>query len=91
MEINVEADFTLQDLMAFLAGEAVGPGPEMGYRTAREWAEHFSVPVKRMRELLQRCKKAGALKVAKGHRERIDGSTNVVPVYALNFGPQSEE
>jgi hypothetical protein len=81
MNIKVPADFNLAELRAFIEGEAQ-EAPE-GYRTAREWAEHFHINVNLMRELLNEAKKRGRLQMTSVRREALNGKSYSVPVYAL--------
>jgi hypothetical protein len=79
---QVPATFSLDELLSYLREEE----HTEGYRTAQEWAAHFEVNVRRMRELLGEAKKAGLLQCNMANRERLDGRYTPVPVYAFDLG-----
>jgi hypothetical protein len=81
MEVHIPADFTLDELRAFIEGER--EESVEGYYTAKEWAEHFEVPIKRMRELLTRAKLKGLLDMKRLSRPSLDEKMHQVPAYAL--------
>lgn len=74
-------DFTFEEFLAFIGGEQK-EAPE-GFYTANEWAEHFGLSVKRMRELLKRAKDKGLLEVDRVQGTALDDKAYVVPVYGL--------
>lgn len=76
--IDIPADFTLDELLAYLRSEAEDRD---GFHTAREWAERFEVSIKRMRAILREAKEAGKLLRDVSKRERLDGQMQLVPVY----------
>ena len=79
---QVPATFSLDELLSYLREEAHTDG----YMTAREWAAHFGVSDRRMRDLLAGAKKAGRLLCGSASRERLDGRYTPVPVYAFDLG-----
>jgi DNA-binding FadR family transcriptional regulator len=58
---DIPPEFTLQELMAFIEGEQAEVAE--GYHTSREWAEHFGVGVRRMREILREARAKDLLDV----------------------------
>ena len=79
---TIPANFTLNDLMAYLQ-EAESPE---GFFTMTEWAEHFDCRPERMRQLMVEAKKAGVLEVTKLWKERLDGYRTRVPGYRFDVG-----
>lgn len=74
-------EFTLAEFLAFIGGEQKET-PE-GFYTADEWAEHFGINIKRMRELLKRAKAKGLLEIDRAQRIALDDKPFSVPVYSL--------
>jgi len=60
MNIHIPADFTLNELQAFIDGQQTAEPPE-GYYTAEEWADHFEIYITKMRGILKRAKAGGLL------------------------------
>lgn len=85
---QVAAGFTLDALLAHLRSQ---PATEPdGYRTAKEWAEHFELTVPAMMAILREAKGAGVLLCRRVYRERLDGVMSPVPVYAFDLGEGEE-
>ena len=89
MKIHIPADFTLDELQAFIEGER--QEAIEGYYTAEEWAEHFNVHIKRMRKILKRAKERGFLDMVRVNRFALDNKTYPVPVYALKKVSNEED
>lgn len=85
MNIHIPADFTLDELRAFIEGER--EESVEGYYTSREWAEHFELPIKRMRKLLLQAKEKGLLEMKRIPRISLDEKVHQVPTYALKKKP----
>lgn len=80
---RVAATFTLDQLRAHLATEE--QEVKEGFRTSKEWAEHFGVGRQKMRQLLNEAKAAGIVRVSGHRRETLDGRFFRVPVYAFEI------
>lgn len=78
-QIEVRADFTLDELLAQIGGGEVRDG----YYTACEWAAHFGISERRIMHVLRAAKLAGRLATARDRRESLDGSLRPVPVYRI--------
>jgi len=87
MNIHIPADFTLNELQAFIDGQQTAEPPE-GYYTAEEWADHFEIYITKMRGILKRAKAGGLLDMMHVYREALDGKPYKVPVYALQSKDQ---
>ena len=85
MKIHIPADFTLDELQAFIEGER--QANIEGFYTTSEWASHFGISKPRMREILSRAKEKGLLEMAWLPRVALDGKLRPVPVYALKKEP----
>ena len=79
---QVPADFTYNELMAFLRQSAAA-GEE--YRTRKEWAAHLGMGEEKMLKVLHMAKAAGALRLGRVERQRLDGISTVVSVYAFDL------
>lgn len=88
MEIHIPADFTLGELQAFIEGERTETVE--GYYTAREWADHFGIHIKKMRVLLKEAKAKGLLDMRRTERVALDDKVHRAPVYALRKAPDEE-
>jgi len=82
MNIHIPADFTLNELQAFIDGQETAEPPE-GYYTAEEWASHFEIYITKMRKILRRAKDKELLDMTHIYREALDGKPYKVAVYAL--------
>lgn len=82
MKIHIPADFTLNELQAFIEGKEAAEPPE-GYYTAQEWADHFDISITRMRKILNQAKDKGLLDMIYARRKTLDEKSGRVPVYAL--------
>lgn len=65
---NIPATWTLQDLMSVLGKTSEKPG----FRTTREWAQHFGIGVEKMQALLAEADAAGMLLRERVQRRRFD-------------------
>lgn len=90
MQFEVKANFTLNDLLAYLGK---GSAPSEAF-TLAEWARHFQISTERMKRLLQEAKTAGLLTVGRAPRESLDGLMRSVAVYGFALedrnGPAAE-
>ena len=78
---QVQAPFTLQELLHHLEGEERQIAE--GFYTLREWAGHFHVGPEQMRRLLVEAKELGKLEVQRLRRESLDGRMMQVPCYRI--------
>lgn len=85
---QVTAGFTLNELLTYLRAERTSEAA--GYRTAREWAEHFGIATAAMTKILREAKAQGVLSCQHGYRERLDGVMSPVPMYAFDLGEGEE-
>jgi len=79
---DVAANFTLQELLAFLQQEEDAPE---GFYTAREWADYFGTYPEKMRLILAEANNAGILLRTKAKRERLDQVMQLQPVYSFDL------
>lgn len=89
MEIHIPADFTLDELQAFIEGER--QEAVEGHYTAKEWADHFGIHIKKMRRILKRAKEQGFLHMVRVDRLALDDKIHSVPAYALIKAQNEEE
>ncbi len=82
MILQVPADFTLQDLRRYLAGDEDAQPPE-GYQTAVEWARQLDCHLYTMYKLLREAQYRGLLLKQPGRLERIDGKLTTIMFYAF--------
>ncbi len=80
--MNLAPDFTLSELLAYLAEAEESPN---GYYTSPEWAERLGVSDKKILAILRMAHRQGKLLRMKQRREAIDGRIVLVPVYAFDL------
>jgi hypothetical protein len=79
---EVPANFTLDELLAYLRQEVEEPDD---YCTFREWKAKFGVGERKLHELMREAKEAGILHMRHVTRERLDGHRVRVPAYAFDL------
>jgi len=57
-----------------------------GFFTTSEWAAHFEVSERLMRDILRDAKAAGKIRISRAKRETLDGRMSLMPVYAFDLG-----
>lgn len=88
MEIDLQSDFTLEELLGALKGQEREEGK--GFHTRIEWQEILGVTHYRISKLLLLAKKKNKLLHAKHLREGVDGEMRPTRVYAFDVESTGE-